>query len=134
MNSKIKKTLSSLLLVGIGTGIGYYFMPAKVEEKTVEKERVKTITIVREKKNSDGSTEKETIVKEDTKKSNETEKTVKKNNPQWSVSAMVGKDTNWETTMGAAVQKRIFGPFSAGVYVIPAGTRMQGGAIFTYEF
>lgn len=138
MSQKLKKTLSVICLVGIGVGIGYYLMPSKTVEveKIVEKERVKTVTITKEKKNADGSTEKETVVKEDTKKEMQTDKskTVLKNDPQWMVGMTVGKDTNWETAYGGVVSKRILGPVWGGVYLIPTGTKAQGGFMFTYEF
>lgn len=127
-----------IILMGVSYGVGRYLMPAKLVEveKTVEKERIKTITVTKEVTRPDGTTEKETIVKEDTKKSNETDKsvTVVKNDPQWMASVMMGKDTNWETTMGVAGSKRILGNLWLGAYVIPMGTKMQAGGVLTYEF
>lgn len=127
-----------IILMSISYGVGRYLQPAKVVEveKIVTKDQIKTSVIVKETTKPDGTVIKETKNITDVKKETDTEKnkTVIKDNPQWTVSALVGKDTSWNTTIGAAIQKNILGEFSGGVYVIPMGSKMQGGFIFSYEF
>src|SRR5574343_1811925 len=106
MNLQIKTiAVGSLILLLIGACIGYYSMPPKtVEVETIqEKERIKTVTVVKEVTRPDGTKEKETTIVEDAKKSKETDKSkvTQKDPTKWAVTGLFGKDTAWNTTFGA---------------------------------
>ena len=135
-----------LLCTGIGYAVGRYLQPAKIETKTevveVEVEKVKTEirTIVREVVKPDGTVVKETIEEEIKKeeqvvKKQEKEETKIENlKPQWRVQAAVASDLDFrgELAYRLGVERRILGPFFAGVFADTRGEEV--GVSISMEF
>lgn len=136
--TKKKIALSSLVFVLVGYGIGRYAQPASIVEveKIVTKDQVKTETIVKEITKPDGTKIKVITDKKEVKKEVDSDKSkvVLKNDPKWMVSAMVGKDTSFETTVGIKIDRRVLGNIFVGGYLIPTGTKAQAGVSVGYEF
>lgn len=144
MNDLVKIALAILIAAGVGYGFGRYVQPAKVEIKKeevikevettkkdiviVEKEtHLPDGTVIKEKKTEDKSTE---VVKKEEKTKESTVTTNEK--PQWKVQALAGLELGTVGPVyGAGVERRILGPFFAGVY---GKTNKEVGASLSFEF
>jgi hypothetical protein len=126
-----KILLAILLAFGVGYGSGRYVQPAKVEIKTqevikeVEVVKHDTITVTKEIKKPDGTTEIDTTITDkdvetttiaDVKK---TEETITNLKPQWNVRGLVGVSSfNFANPMvyGLNIERRIIGPIFVGAW------------------
>ena len=136
MNKNIKLGLVGILLIGLGTGIGWFSKPTKVVTKIEEKEVIKIVEKKQEKKDvkvtkkktvkKDGEVVEEEIIEDrsrtDTEITGSSEKEVKKeeeivNNRGLTLSALVlARDLSVnEYEYGFAVSKRIFSNIAVGV-------------------
>lgn len=128
MNSLKVYLIGGLVLLLVGYGVGRYLQPPeiKTEIKEVEKQVVKTknnvITVVKEVKNPDGTTTKETVVTDKTEivdatnKSKEEVSKVTALPAQYRIRGGVGydlKDKSPQYNFGA--EKRFWGPVSLGL-------------------
>jgi hypothetical protein len=106
-----------------------YFISTKIE--TVEKEVIKDriITVIKERKNPDGSSEKETIIDETKKEVRDKKETVvlAPPAPDWSV----GLASDLKQLYRLDVQRRVVGPVHAGVW---ADTSKQVGLSVRIDF
>lgn len=138
----ILRLVAALVVAGvIGLLVGRYTTTPMVVTQTVEVERIKTVTVKGEDKvvvrrvvvvaQPDGSSTTTTDEREATKTDERTATTEKTDRSvitkpvekDWRVSALVGTDlalTHPPSTIyyGALVERRIAGPFSAGVFAL----------------
>lgn len=139
MGNTIKLVIAGLVLLAVGTGIGRYLTPAKVEEKVVEKvvekEKKDIHTITRIVERPDGT--KETTI-EHTDKSTNTIATDKSKElkvdgrPDWKVSVGTGYDfKKKEQLYIGTIERRILGNISVGVF---GTTNQQAGINVGIEF
>lgn len=120
--------ISIVVLVGLGYGVGRYLQPAEVKTeikevvKEVQVEKKDVVTIIKERKNTDGSVTTETVITDKTTIASETEKSreeiseVINIKPQYRIRAETGYDfdtKNPQYTIGA--EKRFWGPLSLGL-------------------
>lgn len=143
-----KTTLAVVAVIGLaGYAVGRYVQPARVEikkEEVVKEVEVvkKDVTVVeREIRRPDGTVEidrrTEDRSTETVDKSKQTKEStiVQNQKPQWKVSASattaVGSLTSPSLVYGATVERRIIGPFFAGVR---ADTSKQVGLSVGMEF
>lgn len=154
------------VLLGAGYSIGRYFAPAKITEKIVEKEVIKTVEVIKEVKvenkdvktkivieeKPDGTKTTTTEIEDKTKtdtttdtaktdESTKTKDTFKETvfaKPQWRIGVLGGvsaSSLNFTETprlvYGGLIEKRIFGPVSAGVW---ATSSKDIGVLATWEF
>jgi hypothetical protein len=136
MNKNVKLGLVGILLIGLGTGIGWFSKPTKVVTKIEEKEVIKIVEKKQENKDvkitkkktikKDGEVVEEEVIEDrsrtDTQVSSSSEREVKKeqevvNNKGLTLSALVlARDLSVsEYEYGFAVSKRIFSNISVGV-------------------
>lgn len=139
----------SLLLVAST----YYFSPTKVRRETKTVEVIKTVEVekkdtskdrkrkfvVKEKKGSDGSTEKTTVLTDDISsisktdiakdttdsKSTESSKTVERATDKVTISALAGANPFHPTdglTYGGHISKPLLGPITGGLWGLSTGT------------
>lgn len=133
-----------VIVAGAGYGIGRYLQPAQIEIKEIEvvKEieviKKDVVTVIKEVERPDGSKERHTTIedrsRETTKKESEkeTSTTIVNEKPQWRAQALL-KLNNVLTlpVYGAGIERRIVGPFSAGVW---ATTDRNIGVSASFEF
>ena len=132
----IKLNLKTAAVIGaglfiVGGCVGYWAMPTKQEQVEVvqEKERVKTVTVVKEITRPDGTKEKETSITEDKKKDKtEEKKTTIISPPNYMVTGLFDKDLNPQALI---VSKRMFENAFIGAYV---DKDKKLGLAVTYEF
>jgi len=123
--------IAALLLSGIGYGVGRYLQPSEVRTevrevvKEVEVVKKDVVTIIKEKKNTDGSVETVTTITDKTTIDKERDeareeiKSVINLRPQWRVQGSVGASKISDLASpiyGVGIEKRILGPVSAGIY------------------
>lgn len=130
-----------LIMLGIGVGLlaagyvtGRYFQPARIETKTVEKEVIKKDirTVIKEVK-SDGTQTTTEIVDNSESWNTSVEQFKAMQKPQWKAQVLVGvKDFKLSDPIyGVGVERRVLGPFSAGVY---GKTNNEYGLTLSMEF
>lgn len=130
LNLKTAATIGVGLFI-VGGCVGYWAMPTKQEQVEVvqEKERIKTVTVVKEITRPDGTKEKETSITEDKKKDKtEEKKTTIINPPNYMVTGLFDKDLNPQALI---VSKRMFENAFIGAYV---DKDKKLGLAVTYEF
>ncbi len=132
------KTITILVLITglVGYASGRYLQPPQIKEvvKTVEIVKHDTTTIIKERKNPDGSTEKDTtIVNHDTDiSSSKDSKVTEILKPQWKVQAQYGYNfSDLRPVYGAGVEHRFIGPISLGVW---GNTNHTAGLSASLEF
>lgn len=139
MGNTVKLIVAGLVLLAVGTGIGRYLTPAKVEEKVVEKivekEKKDIHTVTRIVERPDGT--KETTI-EHTDKSTNTVATDKSkelkidDRANWRVSVGTGYDfRRKEQLYIGTAERRILGNISVGVF---GTTDQQAGITVGIEF
>lgn len=130
MSLKTSITIGVILFV-LGGCVGYWAMPTKQEQIEVvqEKERIKTVTVVKEITRPDGTKEKETSITEDKKKDkSEEKKTIINNPPNYLITGVFNKDLSPQALI---VNKRMFENAFIGVYV---DKEKNLGLAVSYEF
>ncbi len=132
------KTIAILVLITglVGYAGGRYLQPPQIKEvvKTVEIVKHDTTTIIKERKNPDGSTEKDTtIVNHDTDiSSSKDSKVTEILKPQWKVQAQYGYNfSDLRPVYGAGVEHRFIGPISLGAW---GNTNHTAGLSASIEF
>lgn len=139
MGNTVKLAIAAIVILVVGTGIGRYLTPPKVEEKivekVVEKEKKDIHTITKIVERPDGT--KETII-EHKDKSTSTVATDKSkelkidNTTDWKVSAGVGYDfRKKEQFYIGTIERRIIGTISVGVF---GTTSQQAGVNVGIQF
>lgn len=135
-----------LAMTGIGYGAGRYLQPAEiktevkevVKEVEVVKHDVKTVTDTVER--PDGTKETHTVTEDHTvdrtKKDSTKDSTtvIDSLKPQWRVEAMAGTglhDFGLNPTYIVGAQRRILGPFSAGIW---GSNKQEIGISVSFEF
>lgn len=136
--------LGVLVAAGLGYATGRYAQPAKVVIQT--KEVVKTVTVVqhdtvtvvKEVKHPDGTTETDTTITDkdkdttsdsDTKTASETITNLK---PQWKAGVQAGYNfSSFQKVYGAQIDRRILGPLFIGAW---GNSDHAGGVSVSIEF
>jgi hypothetical protein len=137
-------TLAILVALGLGYSFGRYAQPAKEVIKTVEVvktvETVKhdTVTVTKQIKKPDGTTETDTTTTDkdiETSKTNIAEsssETITNVKPQWKATGLLGYNVStFEKVYGAEIERRIIGPIFVGAW---ANTQRTGGVSVSIEF
>lgn len=143
---KYWKYIVAILLLLLAYAGGRYLQPAKIEtviqEKIVTKEVIKkdVVTEIREIVKPDGTKETVTIIKDKTEIAKDTQKDLKvdkiivNSKPNFKLAGLTGIDANPNGNTiiyGISVEKRIFGPVSAGIWGL---TNKTGGLSVSVEF
>jgi len=129
------KILYSLALLAIGASLGFLGKPTKVVTKTIvkeiekkqEKKKNDTVTKIIEKINKDGSKTTETVIVDKGTTDTTTEKTTDKRTEKvvdysgkWQAKLLAARQfdggANSSLIFGAAVERKLFGPLSVGVF------------------
>lgn len=144
MNNTIKAVLGLLLAAGLGYASGRYVQPSKIVIET--KEVVKTVTVVKHDtvtvtkqiKRPDGTTETDTTTTDkDVDSTNNTvvdttSETITNSKPQWKATAQAGYNfSSIKPVYGAEVDRRIIGPIFAGAW---GNSDHTAGLAVTVEF
>jgi hypothetical protein len=137
-------TLAILVALGLGYSFGRYAQPAKEVIKTVEVvktvETVKhdTVTITKQIKKPDGSTETDTTTTDkdvdttNTSMTDKTSETITNVKPQWKATGLLGYNVStFQKVYGAEIDRRIIGPIFIGAW---ANTQQTGGVSVSIEF
>lgn len=134
MNLDIKVVFAALLIaLTAGVYVGKTYFPAV---KTVETEREvvrkDVVTVTREVVRPDGTRSTETTTTDKSKEQRDATKVVIVDKPNWHASASISRESLLGTNVYAiTLERRIFGPFSAG---ITANTQQTIGLVVGYEF